>query len=107
MPSNWYEQVYKVVSAVPHGKVATYGQVAAWLGKPRGARAVGWALRALPPETTTPWWRIVSASGFLSIRGNSVATKTLQQQLLEAEGVEFYDDFRLTLKTYGLTEAPR
>jgi methylated-DNA-protein-cysteine methyltransferase-like protein len=106
MPSNWYEQVYQVVGKVPHGKVATYGQVAAWLGKPRAARAVGWALRALPAETTIPWWRIVSASGFLSIRGNAVATKTLQQELLEAEDVEFYDDFKLTLKTYGLSKVP-
>ena len=45
---HFYEQVYELVRQVPPGKVVTYGQVAALLGSPRSARAVGYALRYLP-----------------------------------------------------------
>ena len=46
-PLNFYERVYAMVRRIPRGRVATYGQVAALLGVPRGARAVGWALRGI------------------------------------------------------------
>ena len=50
MPSDFYKQVYQLVRAIPSGRVATYGQVAALLGKPRGARLVGWALNTCPKD---------------------------------------------------------
>ncbi len=40
--NNFREKVFEVVKNIPKGKVATYGQVALLLGKPRGAREVGW-----------------------------------------------------------------
>ena len=43
----FFVRVYEAVRCIPRGRVATYGQVAALAGTPRGARAVGWALRAL------------------------------------------------------------
>ena len=42
----FFERVYQAVRRIPRGRVATYGQVAVLAGTPRGARAVGWALRA-------------------------------------------------------------
>ena len=42
---SFFERVYRLVRGIPKGRVATYGQVAALLGVPRGARAVGWALK--------------------------------------------------------------
>ncbi len=44
--------VWALARRIPRGRVATYGQLAALLGQPRGARAVGWALArwALPDE---------------------------------------------------------
>ena len=45
----FFERVYEAVRAIPRGRVVTYGQVARLVGVPRGARAVGWALRALDP----------------------------------------------------------
>ena len=47
---SFFEQVYAAVRGIPAGRVPTYGQVARLLGVPRGARAVGWALRALAPR---------------------------------------------------------
>ncbi|MDF2533559.1 MAG: hypothetical protein K0Q65_3140, partial [Clostridia bacterium] len=43
-----FVRIYDIVSQIPVGKVATYGQIAALAGLPRGARVVGWAMRAVP-----------------------------------------------------------
>ena len=61
----FFERVYEAVRAIPRGRVATYGQVARLLGMARGARAVGWALRALDPRRAppVPWHRVVGAGG--------------------------------------------
>jgi methylated-DNA-protein-cysteine methyltransferase-like protein len=82
--------VYAVVRDVPRGKVVTYGQVAAILGHPRAARAVGTALSHLPRAMArlVPWQRVLNAAGRISIRGD-VLRPDLQRQLLELEGVEF------------------
>lgn len=45
MEDGFFEQVYAIVRLIPKGKVVSYGQIARTLGKPRGARAVGWAMR--------------------------------------------------------------
>jgi methylated-DNA-protein-cysteine methyltransferase-like protein len=85
----FFERVYEVVRAIPRGRVATYGQVAHLLGVPRGARAVGWALRALDPrgERAVPWHRVVGAGGRISPRGGSGPVR--QRRRLAAEGVAF------------------
>ena len=74
---------------IPRGKVATYGQVAAILGQPRGARAVGMALGALrgPLLDSVPWQRVIAASGRCSHRDGFWAS--VQRDLLEREGVRF------------------
>jgi len=45
-----YRRIYDVVSRIPRGRVATYGQVAGLAGMPGQARLVGYALHALPAE---------------------------------------------------------
>lgn len=45
-----FDEVYALVRQIPYGKVATYGQIARWLGWEHGARTVGWALRLAPPD---------------------------------------------------------
>ncbi|HEV7735558.1 MAG TPA: MGMT family protein, partial [Candidatus Binatia bacterium] len=44
----FHREVYRLVRKIPRGRVVTYGQVAAMLGHPRAARAVGTALGSLP-----------------------------------------------------------
>ncbi len=82
--------VYTVVRGIPRGKVATYGQVAAIIGQPRAARAVGTALARLPKPlgTLVPWQRVINAAGRISHRGD-VLRPDLQRHLLEMEGVLF------------------
>lgn len=99
--SAFKNRVITIVSAVPRGKVVSYGQVAAYAGLARAAREVGWILNSLNGNTISlPWWRVVNNKGFLSIRGNQTADKELQKKLLEAEAIEVSDDFMLDMEKY-------
>ena len=66
----FFAAVYAAVRLIPHGRVMTYAGIAARLGVPRGARAVGWALRALAPSRVRalPWHRVVGFGGRISPR---------------------------------------
>jgi methylated-DNA-protein-cysteine methyltransferase-like protein len=92
----FFERVYGIVKQIPAGQVATYGQIAWLVGKPRGARTVGWALRALGPGSGVPWHRVVNARG-----GISIAERAHQRALLEAEGVIFNQHNRIDLGVFG------
>lgn len=96
---NFYERVYRVVRQIPAGTVVTYGQVAALLGQPRAARAVGYALRFLPPGADVPWHRVINHQGQISLR-YPVDSPFLQRLLLEEEGVLFDAAGRIDLSVY-------
>src|SRR3989449_9260844 len=97
-PPPFYRLVYRVVRRVPRGKVVTYGQVAAILGQPRGARAVGMALGALrdPLLDLVPWQRVINAAGRCSHRDGFWAD--VQRDRLEREGVRFDRRGRVDLR---------
>lgn len=60
--------VIKQVKKIPRGKVATYGLIAALVGKPRAARAVGQILHNYgDQEVDIPWHRVINSRGFISI----------------------------------------
>ncbi|MFN2135459.1 MAG: MGMT family protein [Candidatus Promineifilaceae bacterium] len=102
---NFYDQVYRVVRRVPPGKVTTYGRVAAMLGRPRAARAVGYALNALkdkgqdPDFDPVPWQRVINSQGRISIV-NREHGAAQQADLLRSEGVKVSDDMRIDLERY-------
>ena len=80
------ERIWLTVSAIPRGRVATYGDVAERAGLPRGARRVGAALRRLPADSSVPWHRVVNASGRSSLPpGRRGADRQLTR--LAGEGV--------------------
>jgi methylated-DNA-protein-cysteine methyltransferase-like protein len=84
----FHERVYEVVSRVPPGSVATYGDVAGALGARSVARHVGFALAALPADRAdVPWHRIVNGRGRVSTRGHGSPSDE-QIRRLAAEGVE-------------------
>jgi methylated-DNA-protein-cysteine methyltransferase-like protein len=93
--------VYAVVRRIPRGRVLTYGQVARLLGMLRGARAVGWALRALPDGEgrRVPWHRVVGAGGRISPRAGP--GPELQRRRLRQEGVRFRSG-RVNMQRHGL-----
>lgn len=78
------QRIAVVVAAIPHGRVATYGQVAAQAGDARAARQVVWALRVYAGRGL-PWHRVVGAGGVIRLpAGNGLER---QRALLRAEGV--------------------
>jgi methylated-DNA-protein-cysteine methyltransferase-like protein len=99
--NGFFVRVYAAVRAIPRGRVATYGQLARLLGVPRGARAVGWALRALSParEKRVPWHRVVGAGGRISPRAG--AGPLVQRRRLVREGVTFRQG-RVDLRRHGV-----
>jgi methylated-DNA-protein-cysteine methyltransferase-like protein len=105
MTSSFFQHVYRVVSMIPTGHVATYGQIAAYLGNPRAARAVGWALRALPEAIDVPWHRVINAQGRISTSGREHGAHE-QRAMLEEEGVIFDEEGCTDLKRYRW-EGPR
>lgn len=72
---------------IPAGKVATYGDVAEFIGCPRAARAVGSALHNNQDPKNVKCHRVVHKDGSLS---NSFAFGggNRQAELLRDEGVE-------------------
>jgi methylated-DNA-protein-cysteine methyltransferase-like protein len=88
-----------MVRSIPRGRATSYGAIAAYLGSPRAARGVGWALSALPAGTDVPWWRVVNRNGEISIKG-APGLPALQRSLLEAEGVVFRKG-RIDLRKFG------
>jgi methylated-DNA-protein-cysteine methyltransferase-like protein len=96
---NFYHAVWQIVRLVPRGRVVTYGQIATWLGSPRAARAVGYALlHATDPKL--PWHRVINARGQISV-GGRLHRPEEQQQRLRRERVRFDAAGRIDLRRYG------
>lgn len=81
-----YDDIHAIVSRIPRGRVATYGQIAELAGIPRQARRVGYALSALPEGSPIPWHRVLNAKGEISMRSHP-GSEILQRRLLKREGV--------------------
>lgn len=96
--------VHDAVRAVPPGRVASYGAIAAVAGRPRSARGVGRVLRQLPEGSDVPWWRVINARGEITIPRSGHA-RPLQRALLQDEGVRFGPDGRVDLEVFGWPEA--
>lgn len=98
--SNFNERVYALVKCIPRGKVLSYSGVAQLLGVPHGARAVGWALHALPTQSEVPWHRVVNAQGRISTHCEA-HSECLQRDLLRAEGVTFDNKDHRKLRNFN------
>lgn len=98
--SYFYQQIYQLVRRIPAGKVATYGQIAALLGKPRHARQIGYALYRVAPDSDIPWQRVVNAQGMISHTPQRQGSDDLQRILLEQEGITFNSQDKLDLRRY-------
>jgi len=95
----FFEKVYKVVRQIPFGKVTTYGIIANYLGTPKSARMVGWALNNSKVDSSIPAHRVVNRKGILTGKNHFQATH-LMKQLLENEGVKVVNDGVCNLEEY-------
>lgn len=88
---SFFEKVYHITRQIPYGRVTTYGAIANYLGTPRSARMVGWALNNSHQVADIPAHRVVNRIGVLSGKHHFQGSN-LMAQLLESEGIEVRDD---------------
>ena len=88
------EQVYDIVARIPAGRVATYGQIARMIGRPKMARFVGFSSNN-KNSWHLPWHRVVFKDGRL-IPGWAEQ----QRRDLSAEGVKFRSDGTIDMDKY-------
>jgi methylated-DNA-[protein]-cysteine S-methyltransferase len=74
--------VWSALRAIPYGETASYGEIAAAVGQPAAARAVGGANNRNPIAIVVPCHRVIGASGSLTGYGGGLPRK---QQLLALE----------------------
>ena len=92
-------EILSVVEEIPEGKVASYGQIAALIGREKNARLVGKVLSEAGDYGDYPCHRVVNRYGGLAPRfafGGSEA----QRILLEGEGVEVRGDDTVDIEKY-------
>jgi methylated-DNA-[protein]-cysteine S-methyltransferase len=73
-PFQW--QVWQALRAIPYGRTISYGDLAARIGQPGAARAVGAANHANPLPIVVPCHRVIGADGSLTGFGGGIAIKT-------------------------------
>ena len=94
-----YRRIYSLVSQIPRGMVATYGQISRIAGG-CSPRNVGYAMSSVPFGSDVPWQRVVNSKGMISIRSSGDRCSA-QRQLLEAEGIRFDGRGRIDLDEFG------
>jgi methylated-DNA-[protein]-cysteine S-methyltransferase len=79
----FYEAVLGELAQVPYGQLDTYGHLAAKVGRPKAARAVGTVMNRNPIPIVLPCHRIVGANGALTGYAGGLDVK---RHLLALEG---------------------
>ena len=64
--TSFQHAVWRALLDIPFGQTRSYGEVAASLGRPRAARAVGMACHRNPVAIIIPCHRVIGASGQLT-----------------------------------------
>jgi len=87
-------EILSVVAEIPEGRVASYGQIAALIGRERNARLVGKVLSRAELYGDYPCHRVVNHAGRLAPHWPE------QRALLEAEGVAMRDAAHVDMKRF-------
>lgn len=77
LSGDFARRVLRRTARIPYGSVASYGEVAAGIGTPRGARAVGNALGSNPIPVVVPCHRVVRSGGAIGCYGGGLPRKRL------------------------------
>jgi methylated-DNA-[protein]-cysteine S-methyltransferase len=91
------QSVYNLVSNIPPGKVATYGQLASSVGNPRAARGIGKILNKNPRPIIVPCHRVVCSDGHI---GGYMYGKERKISLLLNEGIPIVNDIIKDFEKY-------
>jgi len=95
--TGFFEKVYEVARQIPYGRVTSYGAIANFLGMPKSARMVGWALNASKNDDTIPAHRVVNKNGLLTGKNHFSGTN-LMAQLLENENIVIHNNEIINFK---------
>jgi methylated-DNA-[protein]-cysteine S-methyltransferase len=87
MLSPFQQSALRATCAIPRGQTRTYAQIAAQIGRPRAARAVGRAEATNPLPLVIPCHRVVGTDGGLHGYGMAEGLKT-KEWLLRMESEE-------------------
>ncbi len=93
--SAFQQSVLRAEHSIPRGRVSTYRLIAAYLGKPNGARAVGNALATNPFPLIVPCHRAIRSDLHL---GGYQGGLEMKRALLEKEGARFDSAGRVIMK---------
>jgi len=89
---DFFSEVYAVAQLIPKGRATSYGSIARYLGRPRGARMVGWAMNAsFKPDLDVPAHRVVNRNGLLTGKAHFTDPNEMQRRL-EEEGIAVKKD---------------
>jgi methylated-DNA-[protein]-cysteine S-methyltransferase len=78
----FHKRVWEALLTIPYGETRSYGQIAAQVGDPGAARAVGFANGRNPIAIVVPCHRVIGADGSLTGYGGGLPRK---RQLLDLE----------------------
>jgi methylated-DNA-[protein]-cysteine S-methyltransferase len=81
----FHRKVWKELTRIPYGETRSYGEIAAAVGVPRGARAVGLANKRNCIPILIPCHRVIKSDGGL---GGYDSGLEIKQALLQLEGVK-------------------
>ena len=87
-------QILSVVEEIPPGRVASYGQIARLIGRPKNSRLVGKVLSMAEFYGSYPCHRVVNHAGRLAPHFFE------QRELLLDEGVEFKENGCVDMRKY-------
>lgn len=85
--TEFQQKVWRALRAIPYGETRTYGEIAAAVGNPKAARAVGMANHQNPVLIAVPCHRVIGADGSLVGYGSGLDMKEALLRL-EKEAVQ-------------------
>jgi len=91
-------RVREIISSIPRGSVATYGQIAAMAGNVRAARQVARILHSSSSKYNLPWHRVINSRGRISLKQGLGYED--QKARLMSEGIQFDGDDHIDLSRY-------
>ena len=96
--SKFSHRVKQLIKAIPHGKVATYGQIASQAGNSRASRQVAWILHSCSEKDDLPWHRVINSKGRISLPPQG--GYEVQKKLLELEDIAFKENDSIDLDKF-------
>ncbi len=85
--TDFQRKVWSALREIPYGETKTYGEIAAQIGNPQAARAVGNACNKNPLLLVVPCHRVLGANG--SLTGFAAGIKVKERLLLLEKKYDF------------------